>query len=409
MLRKILAVCAVTMTATAAFGQFTSPPGYRDVVNLTNNAIFHRHACINNAGQVVWESRVSGTNESAEIFLWENGVTTRLTDDDVEDALPEIGDDGTIVWTRFIGPPWRYGPTGEIMMRKPDGTIIRITDDAYEDTGPAVNMWGDVVWSRYLVEGCRGSWYTDIYRFDGRNIQAVTTDAVSEQVSYQSPHINDLGHMVWTRYDFCAGPGMQDWDATIWFYRDGQAQRIDSPEWEQPQVPNLNNRDQAVWSFSYFHPVSGGGIEMWDNGVNRVVTDWGHNPYINDRGDLYFIRWDIEEQTFYPWLMRDNEFIQLSNQIRATDGDIADNGDAVWKSGQTFQSDIVYLQRYGYGDLNCDGAVDAFDIEPFILALVDPPGYRAAFPACDGLLADVNEDGAVDAFDVEPFVGLLTP
>jgi hypothetical protein len=61
------------------------------------------------------------------------------------------------------------------------------------------------------------------------------------------------------------------------------------------------------------------------------------------------------------------------------------------------------------GDTNCDGTIDAFDIEPFVLALLDPNGYAAAFPNCDLRAADVNEDGSVDGFDIEPFVGLLTP
>jgi hypothetical protein len=60
------------------------------------------------------------------------------------------------------------------------------------------------------------------------------------------------------------------------------------------------------------------------------------------------------------------------------------------------------------GDLNCDGAVNAFDIDPFVLALTSPDAYAAAFPACDYMLADVNGDGAVNAFDIDPFVNLLT-
>jgi hypothetical protein len=59
------------------------------------------------------------------------------------------------------------------------------------------------------------------------------------------------------------------------------------------------------------------------------------------------------------------------------------------------------------GDLNCDGVLDAFDVEPFILALLNPPGYAVAYPDCNRDLADVNGDGAVDAFDIEPFVALL--
>ena len=63
--------------------------------------------------------------------------------------------------------------------------------------------------------------------------------------------------------------------------------------------------------------------------------------------------------------------------------------------------------QYGLGDLNCSGTVDAFDIDPFVLALTDPAGYAAAYPDCDRMLADCNEDGTVDSFDIDPFVDLL--
>jgi hypothetical protein len=59
--------------------------------------------------------------------------------------------------------------------------------------------------------------------------------------------------------------------------------------------------------------------------------------------------------------------------------------------------------------LNCDGAIDAGDIEPFITALLDPVRYGAAYPACDRRLADLNDDGFVDVFDIEPFVNSLIP
>jgi len=59
------------------------------------------------------------------------------------------------------------------------------------------------------------------------------------------------------------------------------------------------------------------------------------------------------------------------------------------------------------GDLNCDGAVNAFDIDPFVLALTNPDGYAASFPLCDVLLADANGDGLVNAFDIDPFVEIV--
>ena len=59
------------------------------------------------------------------------------------------------------------------------------------------------------------------------------------------------------------------------------------------------------------------------------------------------------------------------------------------------------------GDLNCDGTVNAFDIEPFLLALFSPQEYSARFPNCNINNADVNSDGNIDAFDIEPFLHVL--
>jgi plastocyanin len=60
------------------------------------------------------------------------------------------------------------------------------------------------------------------------------------------------------------------------------------------------------------------------------------------------------------------------------------------------------------GDLNCDGLVNSFDIDSFVLALTDPTGYAAAFPDCNILNADCNCDGLVNSFDIDPFVLCLT-
>ncbi len=67
----------------------------------------------------------------------------------------------------------------------------------------------------------------------------------------------------------------------------------------------------------------------------------------------------------------------------------------------------VALQTRAPADMNCDGVVDFFDIDPFLLALFDPTGYDAAYPDCDRFNADVNNDGGVDFFDIDPFVACL--
>ncbi len=60
------------------------------------------------------------------------------------------------------------------------------------------------------------------------------------------------------------------------------------------------------------------------------------------------------------------------------------------------------------GDMNGDGAVDAFDVAPFELALADRAAYAAAFPGIDpDQVGDINGEGGLDAFDVAPFEVLL--
>lgn len=59
-------------------------------------------------------------------------------------------------------------------------------------------------------------------------------------------------------------------------------------------------------------------------------------------------------------------------------------------------------------DLNCDGLVNNFDIDPFVLAISDPAGYQAQFPNCDISAGDTNGDGLVNNFDIDPFVAILS-
>ena len=75
------------------------------------------------------------------------------------------------------------------------------------------------------------------------------------------------------------------------------------------------------------------------------------------------------------------------------------------------QQPAAYLARWACdrpGDLNCDGLVNTFDIDPFVQALTSPEMYAATFVDCNYMLADVNGDGAVNAFDIDPFAVLLT-
>ncbi|MCG3125357.1 MAG: hypothetical protein CHACPFDD_00175 [Phycisphaerae bacterium] len=65
------------------------------------------------------------------------------------------------------------------------------------------------------------------------------------------------------------------------------------------------------------------------------------------------------------------------------------------------------LRPRTFGDMNCDGSVNGFDVDGFVLALSDPSGYASQYPNCNIANGDVNADGSVSGFDVDGFVVLL--
>jgi hypothetical protein len=59
------------------------------------------------------------------------------------------------------------------------------------------------------------------------------------------------------------------------------------------------------------------------------------------------------------------------------------------------------------GDLDCNGIVNAGDVNPFVTALVDPAGYAASYPGCAISRGDTNTDSFVNGDDIEPFLVIL--
>lgn len=65
-------------------------------------------------------------------------------------------------------------------------------------------------------------------------------------------------------------------------------------------------------------------------------------------------------------------------------------------------------EPFVFGDVNCDGAHNFADINPFVLALIDAAAYQSAYPDCFLRSADCNGSGEVGFDDINPFVLLLT-
>jgi hypothetical protein len=75
---------------------------------------------------------------------------------------------------------------------------------------------------------------------------------------------------------------------------------------------------------------------------------------------------------------------------------------------EAFLSDGRSVYPWLPGDMNGDGVVDAADIDPWVLALVDPEAYDAQYATVWAQRSgDFNGDGRITTADITPFIALL--
>jgi hypothetical protein len=188
------------------------------------------------------------------------------------------------------------------------------------------------------------------------------------------------GNMVLLVVDFWPGNGSEDSFAFIIQFSD-------------PQITGLQVLDALQAADEGFSYAADGGFltDIWyvKDGVSFHTTyDWPVSYW------SYWASPDLGQTWNYALTGPADRILQNGD----TDGWLAIPGD------DYTSVPITPL----IGDMNCDGAVNAFDIDPFVLAIVNPAGYAQQFTHCYIAGADVNRDGQINAFDIDPFVGLLT-
>ncbi|TWT44160.1 hypothetical protein RAS1_05680 [Phycisphaerae bacterium RAS1] len=381
---------AALCLALAALSAAQTPPGYHREY-LTDWTYFNRVGAINNHSQIVFSTRfVWDDPNTSEIMLYDNGVIYQLTLDTYRDEFPDINDDGTIVWSRGVGP----GGTLEVAMYKND-QITLITNDALQDYAPKINNLGHMVWNKLSQQGCANA-NADVYFYDGETQSTVSQSGFNND----GPRLNDLDQVIWTRYNECDQP----WTSEIMRYADGQVTQL-TQDLIEPQVPAINNAGVCAWQWR----PSADRFEIlrWDDGVTSVAVYSGANVAINLAGNIACNRWHDDTHTWQMWTSMNGVLRQMTfDPFWNYNGTINDLGEIAWSAGTPFQVAAGYNERYPTGDLNCDGVVNLLDVNPFVLALADPDGYAGAY-YCDGMLANANSDGQLNILDINPFVELV--
>ena len=356
--RILLGAVGGVLIATSALAQV--PPLYQ-IVTIADWPPYCNGARMNNRGQIVFMGWYDTSDRrTEEILLYDRGQLLRLTDDYIQDVLPDINDDGTIVWSRGLGPPDPEDgePYLQVVMWR-DGVLTQLTNSSYDEGVRAINNLGHVVWSRWKGEGLAGS-SADIYFYDGLTIHQITNDDWSNQ----GPALNDDDWIAWTQYDFSQNP----WDSRIALYADGVVSLVSPPGSFEPQVPSIDNLGRVAW-YSRAPVTHESLVEVWQNGAVSTLTDRGGGPLLNDRGDITFWRWhSLPYGGYEVWLYRDGEF----NQITVPVGDISSvptdanaGGEVAISSGRPWLGQLaVKCMRLRIGQAIPQGAGNVANIRP---------------------------------------------
>lgn len=191
-------------------------------------------------------------------------------------------------------------------------------------------------------------------------------------------------------------------------------------DWSPDPIPSTNTPNNIIAPFwRDLYPPGAGNVTFETKGTapNRTfVVAWNGVPYCCSSNPPF--------STFEAVLF------EGSNNIEFRYGDIptgAGNVSGIENADGTVGLDVtgmvaafscIHIELAGgnnpcqpsftRGDLNCDGLVNPFDIDPFILALTNPAAYHIAFPNCDINAGDINCDGLVNPFDIDGFIFCLT-
>jgi bacillopeptidase F len=169
---------------------------------------------------------------------------------------------------------------------------------------------------------------------------------------------------------------------------DGGPTRLISP------IIDLSDGSPYTVQFALWHETNDPAndkmlIEISNNGGNSWVTLENHEANTATE-------WEVLEYLI-------SDFVTMTDQMRFRFSIADQPNNSVTEGGvDAFKIRVVDCGASCEPcDANCDGVIDAFDIEPFIAILTGGQG-------CSPCAADTDGNGVVDAFDIEPFINCLT-
>jgi hypothetical protein len=365
-------LCVLTSTTLAQI-----PPGF-ELVRVTWEPQYYDGVPeVNDCGEVVFETRLGSSWADAEIFLYQEGRLLRLTDNNDRDVVPDINANSVLTWSRA---PRSDGAREVVVWR--GGELLVVSDPNKTANSSAINNIEHMAWKHNLGTGCYGE-DADVVYYDGREVRNIHDRALYNG----SARINDSNTIVWHRINSCF-PERQNWEAVILKWENGIVTPLSTGR--QPRSPYINNLGHVFWELDH-------AIYMWVDGLTTLVTEWGDGPKVSDVGEMYFIRWHEDEDTWHGWYFDGETFYHLTEGLPDNGGgDINNWGEAVFTAGGFPNNDVYHMRRIRTGESDFDGDVDLDDAASLHDCLTGPGDFDRL---CDCRFLDIDHDRDVDLGD----------
>ncbi|RJP34850.1 MAG: hypothetical protein C4547_10240 [Phycisphaerales bacterium] len=370
------------LLAGPARAQVNVPEGF-EIVTFDRSPSLKVIPRINNCGQIVYQDR----NGDWDIMMYDNGRTVNVTDNDNWEGHAEINDLGDLIFTRGEG---RNEPT--TLYLRIDGQEILFDENPGGFLGYVSNNAGHIAWSRGISRSCPGA-SSISYLWDGqRTIQISPTELYD-----QGEAINEFDQVSYMHTDFCADP----WVGDIRLYSNGETIILPTQE-TRPVGTTINDRGQVVWNTAR-------GLEIWNGRRTSLLVEGNlASARINNRGDVYFARWDDGRSFWQPWLSipshNGRELHRLfEGDGHHGDGDVNDWGEVTWVSWDQMpanETQMWLMRRIRTADSEFDDDVDLADAGALANCMTGPGRVDRL---CDCRFLDLDHDGDVDLGDFARF------
>jgi hypothetical protein len=271
---------------------------------------FYGDLDINNSGQIVYEAMFYDSINHLNInyiYLYSEGIIKEIAIGSTHEMTgclgPRINDNSEIVYRNFDGNH------NEIYLYS-NGSSKKITDNDYDNGYPYINNSGLIVWAGRYSPNYK------IYLYNGSNIQEIAnvSPSIGENNYNCVPAINNNSQIVWSSFDGN--------DYEIYLYGGGIISKItNNSRRDYAFSSSINNNGDIVWSGDDGNDTE---IYLYHNGVITQITNntcSDSSPRINDKLEITWKSVDGNKITIYRYYNGTTDIVH-SYELQA--GEIAD-------------------------------------------------------------------------------------